>query len=93
MLALVEVLLHHCNGALKYIKRLDFTLAGAEGRQLGKKGIRSHGAYALAKVLEISRYIEEVFLPGECVVWCEMCVCCVMCMYGVLSCGMSVKYL
>jgi hypothetical protein len=53
---------------LKYIKRLDFTLAGVEGRQLGKKGIRSHGAYALAKVLEISTYIEEVFLPGECVV-------------------------
>ena len=65
MLALVEVLLHHINGELSYIRRLDFTLAGVEGKQFGKKGIRSHGAYALAKVLEISRHIEEVFLPGK----------------------------
>ena len=65
MLALVEVLLHHINGPLSYIRRLDFSLAAVEGKQFGKKGIRSHGAYALAKVLEISRYVEEVFLPGE----------------------------
>lgn len=69
MLALVEVLLHHCNGALRYIRRLDFTLASnSEGRrgELGRqRGVRSHGAYALAKVLEVSRYIEEVFLPGK----------------------------
>lgn len=65
MLALVEVLLQHINGPLSYIRRLDFSLAAVEGKQFGKKGIRSHGAYALAKVLEISRYIEEVFLPGK----------------------------
>ncbi|KAL9186723.1 hypothetical protein ACHAXT_005961 [Thalassiosira profunda] len=65
MLALAEVLLHHANGALSYIRRLDFSLAAMEGKQLGKKGIRSHGAYALSRVLQMSRYIEEVFLPGN----------------------------
>jgi len=65
MLALVEVLLEHINGNLSYIKRLDFSLASKEGRQLGKKGVRSHGAFALSKVLQISKHIEEVFLPGK----------------------------
>lgn len=65
MLALVEVLLKHINDSLSYIKRLDFSLASKEGRQLGKKGIRSHGAFALSKVLQISKHIEEVFLPGN----------------------------
>ncbi|KAL3785920.1 hypothetical protein HJC23_008115 [Cyclotella cryptica] len=65
MLALAEILLHHVNGSLSYIKRLDFSLAAREGKQYGKKGIRSHGAYALSKVLQISKYIEEVFLPGN----------------------------
>ena len=65
MLALAEVLLHHINGALSYIKRLDFSLAAVDGKQFGKRGIRSHGAYALAKVLEVSTFVEEVFLPGE----------------------------
>ena len=78
MLALSEVLLKHCNGALKYIRRLDFTIAGKEGKDRGyglgsgfggsgsgKKGIRSHGAYALSKVLQISKYIQEVYLSGN----------------------------
>lgn len=65
MLALVEVLLHHVNGALSYIRRLDFSLAAREGKRLGKKGIRSHGAFALSRVLQISMHIEEVFLPGN----------------------------
>ena len=65
MLALVEVLLKHINGNLSYIKRLDFSLASKEGKQLGKKGVRSHGAFALSKVLQISKHIEEVFLPGN----------------------------
>ena len=76
MLALSEVLLKHCNGALKYIRRLDFTIAGKEGKDRGyglgsgfggsgKKGIRSHGAYALSKVLQISKYIKEVYLSGN----------------------------
>jgi len=65
MLALVEVLLKHINGDLSYIKRLDFSLASKEGLQLGKKGVRSHGAFALSKVLQISKHVEEVFLPGN----------------------------
>lgn len=65
MLALAEVLLKHCNGHLRYIRRLDFSLAAQEGKQFGKKGIRSHGAYALSRVLQMSRHIEEVFLPGN----------------------------
>ena len=63
MLALVEILLHHVNGALSYIRRLDFSVAALEGKNLGRKGIRSHGAYALSKVLQMSLHIEEVFLP------------------------------
>jgi len=74
MLAVTEVLLKHCNGALRYIRRLDFTIAGKEGKDRGggfnggggggsgKKGVRSHGAYALSKVLCVSDYIEEVYL-------------------------------
>lgn len=89
MLALVELLLHHCNGALRHVRRLDFTIAshssgsgsgisyyptnssGNEGGIPstngggGKRGIRSHGAYALSRVLLISNYIEEVYLVGN----------------------------
>lgn len=73
MLALSEILLRHCNGALKYITRLDFSIAAKEGKASsfgggsgnGKKGFRSHGAYALAKVLGMSEYIEEVYLMGN----------------------------
>ena len=67
MLALVEVLLNHINDSLSYIRRLDFSLAAKEGKHSasGKKGIRSHGAFALAKVLQISKHIEEVFIPGN----------------------------
>lgn len=73
MLALSEVLLRHCNGALKYITRLDFSIAAKEGKSSsfgggsgnGKRGFRSHGAYSLAKVLGMSEYIEEVYLTGN----------------------------
>ena len=65
MLALAEVLLHHANGALSYVRRLDLSVAAREGRHLGRKGIRSHGAYALSRVLQVSEHIEEVFLPGN----------------------------
>mmetsp|Transcript_12845 Transcript_12845/g.21028 ORF Transcript_12845/g.21028 Transcript_12845/m.21028 type:complete len:777 (-) Transcript_12845:176-2506(-) len=73
MLALSEVLLRHCNGALKYITRLDFSIAAKEGKSSsfgggsgdGKRGFRSHGAYSLAKVLGMSEYIEEVYLMGN----------------------------
>ena len=66
MLALVELLLRHANGALKHIKRLDFSIAGREGRhELNKKliGFTSHGALSLAKALQTTKYIRQVFLP------------------------------
>ncbi|KAL7528974.1 hypothetical protein ACHAWF_002791, partial [Thalassiosira exigua] len=73
-LALAEVLLRHCNGKLAHVRRLDFSSA-AKGRRRGGGGgrdgggggggMRSHGAYALSKVLRISRRIDEVFLPGN----------------------------
>ena len=54
---------------------MDFTIAGKEGKDRsshyggssgsGKKGVRSHGAYALSKVLSQSLYIEEVYLSGN----------------------------
>ena len=73
MLALSEILLRHCNGALKYITRLDFSIAAKEGKSSsfgggsgnGKRGFRSHGAYSLAKVLGMSEHIEEVYLMGN----------------------------
>ncbi|KAL7430422.1 hypothetical protein ACHAXH_002773 [Discostella pseudostelligera] len=43
MLALCEVLLRHCNGYLSYIKRLDFTLASKEGRDISMAG--NNGRY------------------------------------------------
>lgn len=43
MLALCEVLLRHCNGYLSYIKRLDFTLASKEGRDISIAG--NNGRY------------------------------------------------
>eukprot|EP00978_Attheya_sp_CCMP212_P047626 scaffold422639_cov63-Attheya_sp.AAC.1 len=42
MLALAEVLLEHCNGALSYIRRIDLSIAAKEGKEHGKSGIRSH---------------------------------------------------
>ena len=66
MLALVELLLRHGNGALKHITRLDFSIASKEGRHaLNRKliGFKSHGALSLAKALQTTKYIREVFLP------------------------------
>lgn len=63
MLALSEILFRHCNGSLKHIKRLDFSVASREGKLHGKKGFGSHGAFTLSRVLCISKYIEEVFVP------------------------------
>ena len=73
MLALVEILLKHCNGALSFIRRLDFSIAGKEGKSSsvgggggsGKKGFRSHGAYALSRVLKVSKFIAEVYIPNN----------------------------
>ncbi len=62
MLALSEVLFRHCNGALKHIRRLDFSIAGRYGKLHGRKGFGSHGAFTLSRVLCISKHIEEVFM-------------------------------
>jgi Haemolysin-III related/Leucine Rich repeat len=76
MLALCEILLHHANGALRYIRRLDFSLSGLESSKSAQHGQRgrhdapsgfapgltSHGALTLSKVLHVARHIEEVNL-------------------------------
>jgi hemolysin III len=65
MLALVELLLRHGNSALKYISRLDFSIASKEGRHWRNTklvGFTSHGALALAKALQTTKYIRQVFL-------------------------------
>lgn len=62
MLALSEVLFRHCNGALRHITRLDFSIAARFGKLHGRKGFGSHGAFTLSRVLYISKYIEEVFM-------------------------------
>jgi hemolysin III len=61
MLALAELLLRYINGPLSYVRRLDFARASKEGRAAnGKFGFRSHGALALAKVLSMAHYVQEV---------------------------------
>jgi len=67
MLALAEILLRYVNGPLRYITRLDFSLSGKLapnrfGDQNTAKGMHSHGAFTLAKVLQVSQNIQEVFL-------------------------------
>jgi hemolysin III len=63
MLALSEVLLRYANGPLRYIKRLDFSISGAQKKMPGQpRGFGSHGAVALAKVLQMSEHVEEVRL-------------------------------
>jgi hypothetical protein len=65
MLALVELLLRHGNGALKYISRLDFSIASKEGRHWRNTklvGFTSHGALALAKALQTTKHVRQVFL-------------------------------
>ena len=65
MLALVELLLRHANTQLRFVTRLDFTMASREGKQHRtiKLGFTSHGALALAKCLQTTRYIRQVWLP------------------------------
>ena len=73
MLALCEVLLRHCNGPLRYVKRLDFSVSGkykdrsrnnSSNNNVGgvTHGIQSHGALALAKVLQVAEHLTEVRL-------------------------------
>eukprot|EP00526_Cylindrotheca_closterium_P000445 CAMPEP_0113610332 /NCGR_PEP_ID=MMETSP0017_2-20120614/4977_1 /TAXON_ID=2856 /ORGANISM="Cylindrotheca closterium" /LENGTH=548 /DNA_ID=CAMNT_0000519227 /DNA_START=17 /DNA_END=1663 /DNA_ORIENTATION=+ /assembly_acc=CAM_ASM_000147 len=65
MLALTELLLRHSNSNLSYIKRLDFTIPGKEGKRYRsmKFGFTSHGALALAKTLQYTKYVTQVWLP------------------------------
>ncbi len=66
MLALVELLLRHANGALKHVIRLDFSVVGKEGKHERNHkliGFTSHGALSLAKALQTTKYIRQVFLP------------------------------
>jgi hemolysin III len=65
MLALSEVLLRHCNGPLRFIKRLDFSVSGKQSprKETGARGFKSHGAVCLAKVLQISEYVTDIRLP------------------------------
>jgi hemolysin III len=67
VLAVTELLLHHANTTLRYISRLDFSIASKEGKQFKsyKLGFTSHGALALAKVLQTTKYIHQVWLPGH----------------------------
>jgi len=62
MLALSEILLKHCNTSLKFIKRLDFSIASKQGKLYGKLGFGSHGAFILSKILQKSEYIEELYI-------------------------------
>ena len=62
MLALSEILLRHANGPLRYIKRLDFSISGKQVTRDGTRGFKSHGAVALAKVLQVAEYLSEVRL-------------------------------
>ena len=66
MMALTELLMRHANGRLRYIHRLDFTVASKEGKQptkSAKVGFTSHGALALAKALQSTKYIHQVWMP------------------------------
>lgn len=65
MLVLTELLLKHANQTLKFIRRLDFSMASKEGKQFKsiKLGFTSHGALALAKTLQQTKYITQVWLP------------------------------
>jgi hypothetical protein len=67
MLALVELLLRHANTRLQFITRLDFTIASKEGTRsdsgFDKSGFTSHGALTLAKLLQTTQYIRQVWLP------------------------------
>lgn len=65
MLALADVFIRHGNGALRYIQRLDFTIPPKEGRLNGKRGFRSHGGMALAKLLQSSNDVQELYLSSN----------------------------
>ncbi|GKY97079.1 hypothetical protein MPSEU_000666400 [Mayamaea pseudoterrestris] len=76
VLAVCELMLHHVNGPLAYLHRLDFSLASLRQRDLAGPwkhfrgssnnrtgmGMRSHGAIALSKVLQTSKHVAQVYL-------------------------------
>lgn len=63
MLALSELFISNTAPLLHHVKRLDFSRASQEGKLHGIKGFKSHGAFALSRILQSSQHIEEVFLP------------------------------
>lgn len=63
MLALSEIFISNTAPLLHHVKRLDFSRASQEGKLHGIKGFKSHGAFALSRILQRSQHIEEVFLP------------------------------
>jgi hemolysin III len=69
MLALCELLFRYANGPLQHIRRLDFSrrtrvrsLPSMPLRNLAATGFGSHGALALAKLLQHTQYISELYL-------------------------------
>lgn len=61
MLALSEVLLLHGSTALRYIRRLDFSIASKEGKLHGRAGFKSHGALALSKAMSACPMLQQVY--------------------------------
>jgi hemolysin III len=69
MLALCELLFRYANGPLQHIRRLDFSrrtrvrsLPSMPLRNLAATGFGSHGALALAKLLQHTQFITELYL-------------------------------
>lgn len=60
MLALSEILIRYANGPLRFITRLDFAKRRLRG--LNNAGFGSHGALALAKILQSAEAVTEVFV-------------------------------
>ena len=65
MLALAQVMIPHGNTTLRYIQRLDFDIAAKQGKLHGKRGFSSHGAFALAKILQACDSILDVRLSNH----------------------------
>jgi hemolysin III len=65
VLALAQVMIPRGNTTLKYIQRLDFTIAAKLGKVHGKRGFGSHGAFALAKIMQACDHVTDVRLSNH----------------------------
>jgi hypothetical protein len=65
VLALAQVMIPRGNTTLKYIQRLDFTVAAKLGKVHGKRGFGSHGAFALAKIMQACDHVTDVRLSNH----------------------------